>query len=61
MWPDLNVTGLRYLDKEKPGFWHKSKKSSFDVLCETRSSEKVIVEMQVLKQDYFRDRTPSAS
>ena len=55
--PELRITTLSYLDKEKPGFWRKAKKSAFDVLCEVDAGKKVIIEMQVLEEKDFRDRT----
>ena len=55
--PELNVSNLKFLDKEKFGFWRKAKKSVFDVLCENAKGEKIIVEMQVLEQADFKDRT----
>lgn len=55
--PQLEISNLTYLDKEKVGLWRKAKKSNFDVLCEIGGGRKVIIELQLLKQEDFRDRT----
>ena len=54
--PELNITDLTYLNVEKPGSWRKAKKIVFDVLCDIGDGSKVIIEMQVVHVDHFRDR-----
>ena len=54
--PELQVSDITYLDKEKPGFWRKAKKSAFDVMCDIGDGRKAIIEMQVLPQKSFKDR-----
>ena len=55
--PEVKIDEITYLDKERNGVGLDDKKSVFDILCDTDQGEKVLVEVQVKPQKYFRDRT----
>ncbi len=55
--PEVKIDEITYLDKERNGSGLDDKKSVFDILCDTDQGEKVLVEVQVKPQKYFRDRT----
>jgi len=55
--PGVCIKKLTYLDKEKVGQWREAKKTAFDVLCETDTGSKVMIEVQVTPQAWFKDRT----
>lgn len=55
--PEVKIDEITYLDKERTGSGLDDKKSVFDILCDTDQGEKVLVEVQVKPQKYFRDRT----
>ena len=54
---DNQIVDLDFKDKEKLGFVATDRKAVYDILCETKSGEKIIVELQKAKQNYFKDRT----
>ena len=55
--PGKNITGVRLLDREVPGFFVGDKKSVFDLYCETRDKKaSFVVEMQLSNKKYFKDR-----
>ena len=55
--PELKISDLTHIDKEKPGIGLDDKKSVFDLLCQTADGEEVLVEVQIKPQGWFRDRT----
>lgn len=54
--PDKEITEIRYTDAENPGMTENKRKAVFDVICETETGEKFIVEVQKKNQAHFRDR-----
>ena len=55
--PQSNIIDLSFKDKEKLGKSDEDRKAIYDIYCETKSGEKIIVELQKAKQNYFKDRT----
>ncbi len=60
--PESNIIDLTFRDKEKIGLSEEDRKAIYDIYCETKSGEKIIVELQkangtTLRQNYFKDRT----
>jgi predicted transposase/invertase (TIGR01784 family) len=55
--PESNIADLTFKDKEKLGQRDEDRKAVYDIYCETKSGEKIIVELQKAKQKYFKDRT----
>lgn len=55
--PESNIIDLTFRDKEKIGLSEEDRKAIYDIYCETKSGEKIIVELQKAKQNYFKDRT----
>ena len=51
------VLDLKFLDKEQPGESTDDKSLICDVYCETKSGERIIVEMQNRYQSYFKNRS----
>ena len=51
------VLDLKFLDKEQPGESTDDKSLIYDVYCETKSGERIIVEMQNRYQSYFKNRS----
>jgi predicted transposase/invertase (TIGR01784 family) len=55
--PKAHITDLSFKDKEKQGNNDEERKVIFDIYCDTNKGEKIIVELQKAKQNYFKDRT----
>lgn len=51
------IVDLHYLDKEQIGVYDGERSLIYDVLCETDTGEKIIVEMQNRYQPFFRERS----
>ena len=51
------ITDLTYLNGEQLGLRKEDRRAIFDVYCETASGEKLIVEMQNVFQQFFKDRS----
>jgi predicted transposase/invertase (TIGR01784 family) len=52
------ITSLRYLQNEQLPYYSKFDRAAvFDIYCETERGEKIIVELQKAKQDFFKDRS----
>ena len=51
------ITDLTYLNSEQLGIRKENRLAIFDVYCETESGEKVIVEMQNVFQQFYKDRS----
>ena len=50
------ITDLKFLDKEQPAFYEGDRSPIYDILCETVSGEKIIVEMQNREHPNFKER-----
>jgi hypothetical protein len=55
--PETNIVTLTFKDKEKLGRSALERKAIYDIYCEDNNREKIIVELQKAKQNYFEDRT----
>jgi predicted transposase/invertase (TIGR01784 family) len=55
--PESNIVDLTFKDKEKLGQSEEDRKAIYDIYCEDNKGEKIIVELQKAKQNYFKDRT----
>lgn len=55
--PECEIVDLTFKDKEKLGKAEDDRKAVFDLYCENNNGEKIIVELQKAKQNYFKDRT----
>lgn len=55
--PETNIVDLTFKDKEKLGKSQDDRKAIYDIYCENINGEKIIVELQKAKQNYFKDRT----
>ena len=51
------VQGLTYLNTENLGNVETDRKAIFDLYCENEKGEKFIIELQNVKQQYFKDRS----
>ncbi len=54
--PECEIVDLTFKDKSKLGKTDDDRKSVYDIYCETLSGEKIIIELQKAKQNYFKDR-----
>ena len=54
---EQNVQNVTYLNSEQLGDRVDARRAIFDVYCENDKSEKFIVEMQNVYQEFFKDRT----
>ena len=52
---ERSITDLQFLDKEQIGIYDGDRSLIYDVLCETETGEKIIVEMQNRYQPYFKE------
>lgn len=55
--PETRIVELTFKDKEKLGLTNDDRKAVYDIYCENDKGEKIIVELQKAKQNYFKDRT----
>lgn len=55
--PESTIIDLSFKDKEKQGKTDEERRSIYDIYCDTNNGEKIIVELQKAKQNYFKDRT----
>ena len=51
------INDLRFLNTQMLGIYSKDRSLIYDILCETPDGEKIIVEMQNQKQQYFPERS----
>ena len=51
------ITDITFKNTEKLGLTQADRKAVFDIFCENDKGEKFIVELQKLKQNFFKDRT----
>ena len=54
---DGKIIELKYLTAEQLGRTEYDRKAVYDIYCETDTGEKLIVEMQKAKHNFFEDRT----
>lgn len=54
---ERHITDLSFLDKEQAAIYYGDRSPIYDVLCETDTGEKIIVEMQNRSQPHFKERT----
>ena len=54
--PELEVRDLSYIRGEMQGYCFDSKSSRFDLCCKLADGTEVTVEMQMARQDFFKDR-----
>ena len=50
------ISDLKFLDKEQPAIYDGDRSPIYDILCETDSGEKIIVEMQNREHPNFKER-----
>ena len=50
------ISDLKLLDKEQPAIYEGDRSPIYDILCETDSGEKIIVEMQNREHPNFKER-----
>ncbi|MEA5139223.1 Rpn family recombination-promoting nuclease/putative transposase [Arcicella rigui] len=55
--PESNIVDLTFKDKDQMGKTEEDRKAVYDIYCENNLGEKIIVELQKAKQNYFKDRT----
>ena len=55
--PETHIVDLTFKDKDKLGQTEDDRKAIYDIYCENNLGEKIIVELQKAKQNYFKDRT----
>ncbi|TAF74699.1 MAG: Rpn family recombination-promoting nuclease/putative transposase [Bacteroidetes bacterium] len=55
--PETEIIDLTFKDKEKYGQIDAERRAVYDIYCDTKKGEKIIVELQKAKQKYFKDRT----
>lgn len=55
--PESNIVDLTFKDKDQMGRTEEDRKAIYDIYCENNLGEKIIVELQKAKQNYFKDRT----
>lgn len=55
--PETHIVDLTFKDKDKLGHSEDDRKAIYDIYCENNLGEKIIVELQKAKQNYFKDRT----
>lgn len=53
---ERSITDLTFLDKEQPAIYDGDRSPIYDILCETDSGEKIIVEMQNREHPNFKER-----
>ena len=51
------IVDLYYDNTERLGITDTDRKAIYDLICTTKSGERIIVEMQAVPQQYFKDRT----
>ena len=54
---ESKITNITFKNNEKLGFTQADRKAVYDIFCDSDRGEKFIVELQKLKQSFFKDRT----
>ena len=55
--PESHIVTLSLKDKEQQGKSEEERKAVYDIYCENDKGEKIIIELQKVKQNFFKDRT----
>lgn len=55
--PVHQITNLSYKNTEQLGQTDESRKAIFDLFCENEKGEQFIIELQNVRQDFFKDRS----
>ncbi len=55
--PEAHIVDLTFRDKDQLGKTESDRKAVYDIYCDNHLGEKIIVELQKAKQNYFKDRT----
>ena len=55
--PESKIVDLTFKDKEQLGKTEEDRKAVYDIYCQNVNGERIIVELQKAKQNYFKDRT----
>ena len=55
--PESRIVTLSFKDKEQQGKTEEERKAVYDIYCENDKGEKIIIELQKVKQNFFKDRT----
>ena len=55
--PDQRIVRLNYLNSEQPGVLKGERKAVFDTYCEDEAGNKFIIELQRIKEKFFKDRS----
>lgn len=55
--PETHIVELSFKDKEKLGKTEVDRKAIYDIYCQNDKGERIIIELQKAKQNYFKDRT----
>jgi len=55
--PESNIVDLTFKDKYQLGKNDEDRKAVYDIYCQNANGERIIVELQKAKQNYFKDRT----
>jgi len=54
---ESKITDITFKNTEKLGLTQADRKAVYDIFCDNNKGEKFIVELQKLKQNFFKDRT----
>ena len=54
---ESKITAITFKNTEKLGFTQADRRAVYDIFCDNNKGEKFIVELQKLKQNFFKDRT----
>lgn len=55
--PVQRIVNLTYLNTEQPGLIKGERKAVFDTYCEDEAGNKFIIELQRIKEEFFKDRS----
>ena len=55
--PYQRIVSLTYLNSEQPGILKGERKAVFDTYCEDEAGNKFIIELQRIREEFFKDRS----
>ncbi len=55
--PDQHIVNLTYLNSEQPGVLKGERRAVFDTYCEDEAGNKFIIELQRIREEFFKDRS----
>jgi predicted transposase/invertase (TIGR01784 family) len=55
--PDRLIVSLKFLNTEQPGILKGERKAVFDTYCEDEAGNKFIIELQRIREEFFKDRS----